>query len=37
MKLHDPESPFLVGDLQEGEIIHQASQESWEDGQLSFF
>ena len=37
MKLHDPESPFLVGNLQEGEIIHQASQESWEDGQLSFF
>ncbi|WP_367112329.1 DUF1848 domain-containing protein [Ruminococcus flavefaciens] len=37
MQLHDPESPFLVGNLQEGEIIHQASQESWIDMQLSFF
>ena len=37
MRLHDPESPFLVGSLQEGEVIHQASQESWIDMQLSLF
>ena len=36
-RLHDPSSPFLVGYLQEGEIIHQAEQVSWVDNQLSFF
>ena len=36
-RLHDPSSPFLVGYLQEGEIIHQAEQASWVDNQLSFF
>lgn len=37
LRLHDPDSPFLVGHLHEGEIIHPAAQESWIDGQLSFF
>ena len=37
MTLHDPASPFLVGNLQSGEIIHQAKQVSWIDNQLSFF
>ena len=37
MRLHDPESPFLVGNLQDGEIIHQAKQESWIDAQLTLF
>ncbi len=37
MQLHDPKSPFLVGNLQEGEIIHQAKQESWADMQLTLF
>ena len=37
MSLHDPTSPFLVGDLQEGEVIHQAEQVSWINNQLSFF
>ena len=37
MRLHDPDSPLLVGKVQAGEIIHQAMQESWIDLQLSFF
>ena len=37
MQMHDPNSPLLVGHLQEGEVIHPAQQESWIDGQLSFF
>ena len=37
IRLHDPKSPFLVGNLQEGEIIHQAEQVSWINNQLSFF
>ncbi|MBP3796159.1 MAG: DUF1848 domain-containing protein [Ruminococcus sp.] len=37
MRLHDPDSPLLVGKVQAGEIIHQAVQESWIDLQLSFF
>ena len=37
MRLHDPHSPFLVGNLSEGEVIHQASQESWLDMQLTLF
>jgi hypothetical protein len=37
IRLHDPNSPFIVGNLQEGEVIHQAEQVSWIDNQLSFF
>ncbi len=37
MKLHDPESPLLVGRLQDGEVVHQAKQESWIDNQLTLF
>ncbi len=37
MQMHDPNSPLLVGQLHEGEVIHPAQQESWIDGQLSFF
>jgi len=37
MSLHDPASPFLVGNLHEGEVVHQAEQISWIDNQLSFF
>ena len=36
-RLHDPDLPLLVGHLGEGEVIHQAVQESWIDGQLSLF
>lgn len=37
MRLHDPKSPLLAGNLQEGEVIHRAVQERWTDDQLSFF
>lgn len=37
MNNHDPNSPFLIGNLSDGEIIHQAEQVSWIDDQLSFF
>ena len=37
MRLHDPNSPLLVGKLNEGEVIHQAKQESWTDSQIAFF
>lgn len=33
-KLHNPDSPFLIGSHQMGDIIHQAKQESWLDNQL---
>ena len=36
MSLHESTSPFLVGNLHEGEVIHQAEQVSWIDNQLSF-
>jgi hypothetical protein len=35
--LHDPGSPFLIGGAREGDIIKDARQESYLDGQLSFF
>ena len=37
MRLHNPNSPFLIGELQEGEVIHQAEQISWADDQLTLF
>jgi len=36
-RMHNPFSPLLVGELSEGEAIHQAEQVSWIDNQLSFF
>lgn len=36
MKLHNPNSSFLIGDLQEGDIIKDAKQESYADGQMTF-
>ena len=36
LKAHDPNSPFLVGQLGENEEIHPAKQESWIDFQLHF-
>ena len=32
--LHDPKSPFLIGNLIADDKIHQADQKSWIDGQL---
>ena len=33
-KLHNPNSPFLLGSHQPGDKIHEARQESWIDNQL---
>ena len=32
---HDPRSPLLVGQVQPGDVIRAARQESWRDGQLT--
>ena len=37
MLRHDPYSPLLVGHLKDGEIIHQAKQQSWLDRQLTMY
>ncbi len=37
MKIHDPTSPLLVGQLKKDAAIHQAKQESWTDDQLKLF
>lgn len=37
MKLHHPSSPLLVGEISENDIIKQAGQKSWKNGQLDFF
>ncbi len=34
MKLHDPASPILVGNLEPEDQVHEAKQSSWIDGQL---
>lgn len=34
--LHDPRSPFLIGNYMEGDIIHDVPQASWIDAQSSF-
>lgn len=35
-KRHNPKSPFLVGDSMPGDVIHQAEQKSYINGQLTF-
>ncbi len=37
MKNHDVNSPFLLGREQEGDVFHEAKQESWIDRQISLF
>ena len=37
MRLHDPNSPLLIGQLNNDEVIHEAKQESWLDSQLTIF
>ncbi|MBO4650308.1 MAG: DUF1848 domain-containing protein [Clostridiales bacterium] len=34
MKRHDPASPFLIGNSEAGDVIHEADQRSWIDRQL---
>lgn len=35
-RMHDPNSPFLVGNYREDDKIHDVPQESWIDGQMTF-
>ena len=37
MKLNDPDSPFLIGNYKEGDVIHDVKMESYIDNQLSLF
>lgn len=37
MKLHNPKSPFLIGDEQEEDVVHDAKQEAWGNGQMMMF
>ena len=37
MRQHDPASPILIGGIGEGEIVKDARQESWLDGQMRLF
>ena len=34
-RLHDPKSPFLIGNYQKGDIIHDVPQDSWIQRQMS--
>ena len=36
-KLHDPESPLLIGHLRPGDTVREAKQESWIDPQMDMF
>lgn len=31
---HDPDSPLLIGHLRAEDVLHEAKQESWKDGQM---
>ena len=31
---HDPDSPLLIGQLRAEDVLHEAKQESWKDGQM---
>lgn len=37
MKKHNSESPFLLGNSMPGDIVHEAQQKSWINGQLTMF
>jgi hypothetical protein len=34
VKNHDPKSPFLIGNSQPGDVIHEVEQKSWLDLQM---
>lgn len=36
-KLHNPASPLLIGEVTEHDVIKEAEQKSWKNGQLDFF
>ncbi|MEE1110556.1 MAG: DUF1848 domain-containing protein, partial [Lachnospiraceae bacterium] len=33
-RLHDPSSPFLIGNYREDDRVHDVPQESWADRQM---
>ncbi len=37
MKFHNSASPFLIGDVKEGDVISDAKQEPWSSGQMMLF
>lgn len=37
IKLHNPSSPLLIGEVSEDDVIKQAEQKSWKDGQMNIF
>lgn len=37
MRQHDSRSPFLIGNLQHGDVIHEAEQKRWRDDQMNIF
>ncbi len=37
MRLHDPNSPLLIGKIRDNEAVCKAKQESWIDSQLTIF
>lgn len=36
-KLHNPASPLLIGELSEGDVVKQAEQKAWRNGQMEIF
>lgn len=36
-KMHDPQSPFLIGDYKDDDKIHDVPQKSWIDEQMTLF
>lgn len=37
MRLHNPSSPLLIGNVTENDVVKLAEQKSWKDGQLDIF
>lgn len=37
MRRHNPKSPLLIGEIQKGDIIKEAKQQLYKDGQMSIF
>ena len=37
LSAHDPNSPFLIGNYMEGDVIHEVEQRSWIDPQISIY
>jgi len=37
MRQHNPNSPFLIGTVKEGDIIREAKQDSYRNEQITLF